>query len=165
MGNGAWAFVYHPDNLDPKGYQPLQTASASQSSGTPPVAATATMAATTSGSSPIVDQVKDSGGQNADGTFTTDYRGRLMIGAKFIHGIGLNAGDVVNVISDENTKTVKLVNDSNMPASGNGITVSTLTVSEQFRVYLYNAPIRLAGITESKFKIEQKDAKTVEISA
>lgn len=156
---GAWAFVFHPANLDPNGYQPIQGSPSQQAS--KPAVASSTVAST-----PIADQVKDSGGQNTDGTFTTDYRGRLMVGAKFLHGIGLEAGDSVHIITDSNNKTITLTSDqAAVPQPGNGIGVSMQIVEYCYRVYLSQSTIRASNIPDAQFKIEQKNAKTVEISA
>ena len=152
MGNGgAWAFVYHPANLDPKGYTPRQTSAPTHSPNvgqTSPVAAVAAAVA-------VADDATDSGGENADGTFNTDYRNRLMVKTRFARAIGLKSGDDVVVVTDANKNTITLLADmASAPQIGTGIGVSTQRVERNGDFRLSSATLRSAGLTGSKFKIE-----------
>lgn len=151
MGNGAWAFVYHPAALDPNTYQPRQSKSVAASS--VPVATNSVPVA----SAPTVaDTVKDSGGENSDGTFSPDYRNRLFIQKKFVQGIGLNAGGDVYIVADSSKQTIGLYADQTLvPQAGNGIAVSTQRIERNGDFRLSGATLRSAGLNGSKFKVEQ----------
>lgn len=154
MGNGgAWAFVYHPANLDPKSYTPRASAPANPQ--TTSVVLTSTTPVSTS--APLVDDstANDSGGENPDGTFSPDYRNRLMIKTRFARAIGLSPGNDVVVVTDSNKQTVTLLADqASAPQPGNGIGVSTQRVERNGDFRLSSATLRAAGLTCSKFKIE-----------
>ncbi len=147
MDNGTWAFVYYPDNLDPSNYQSRKTSQTT-------VPKTTSMTVST-----VVDDEddsKDSGGENTDGTFTPDYRNRLMIKVSFVRSIGLKPGDDVVVIADATKQSITLQADLTLaPQPGNGITVSTQRIERNGDFRLSSATLRSAGLTCSKFKIEQ----------
>ncbi len=102
MPNGQWAFVYSPENLDPSGYLPQQPKPMGALQSAPLVSPSITMAN---------DGGMDSGGQQADGTFATDHRNRLLIPTKFLQQIGVKAGDMVDVIVDQQKSAIYLVVD------------------------------------------------------
>jgi hypothetical protein len=146
MGNGAWAFVYHPDTVDPNGYQARQTAQTTA----PSVQTTPTVATVVDDT----DDSKDSGGENNDGTFTPDYRNRLFIKVSFVRSIGLKPGDDVIVIADMTKQSITLQGE--VPTkTDSGITVSTQRVERNGDFRLSSATLRSAGLTCSKFKIEK----------
>lgn len=135
MPNGKWAFVYHPSDIDPSGYFA------------------------------ITSDPSDSGGEDSDGTFQTDYRNRLMIKTRFIRSLELSAGDFVTIVTDSNNKTITLIADiGSAPQIGNGILNGTQRVERNGDIRLSGSTLRCAGLTGSKFKVEQKPGY-VEISA
>lgn len=160
MGNGAWAFVYHPANLDPKSYTPRQTQSATHSQNV--VQTSPAVAATVADAADAADATAaDSGGENADGTFSTDYRNRLMVKTRFVRAIRLKAGDTVTVVADANKNTITLLGDVTttphpvLASKGlTGICVSNQIVERNGDFRLSSATLRSAGLTCSKFKVE-----------
>jgi len=141
MPRNAWAFVYHPANVDPKGYTPRQTV--------------CDFEFFKHGGRFVADDATDSGGENADGTFNTDYRNRLMVKTRFARAIGLKSGDDVVVVTDANKNTITLLADmASAPQIGTGIGVSTQRVERNGDFRLSSATLRSAGLTGSKFKIE-----------
>jgi hypothetical protein len=96
MPGGGWAFVYHPDNVDPNGYQPRNQnviSSHNRSATYSPASVAVCPAPTLSISAANDGATTDSGGANDDGTFATDYRERLMIPTRFMKDAGIKAGD------------------------------------------------------------------------
>jgi hypothetical protein len=166
MGNGgAWAFVYHPENLDPKTYQPRTTSPAQNTTSVTlaPTTPVSTAVATVTDDS---DSSKDSGGENSDGTFSTDYRNRLFIKTRFVRGIGLKASDTITIVTDSAKQTVTLYADASAaPQPGHLLGVSTQVVERNGDLRLSSATLRLANLTGSKFKIEQGQNNTIEIFA
>jgi hypothetical protein len=156
MGNGgAWAFVYHPANLDPKSYTPRQTQSAPAQQNSSVVLTPTTPVATAAPAAADDSTANDSGGENPDGTFSPDYRNRLMVKTRFARSIGLKPGDDVVVVCDSAKQTITLLADqASAPQPGNGIGVSTQRVERNGDFRLSSATLRSAGLTCSKFKVE-----------
>lgn len=152
MGNGTWAFVYHPSNVDPNSYTARHGQAPAQHSSVvlAPTSPVVTAAPATDDST-----VNDSGGENSDGTFETDYRNRLMVKTKFVRAINLNPGDDVVVVCDSNKQTITLLHDmAAAPQPGNGIGVATQRVERNGDFRLSSATLRSAGLSSSKFKVE-----------
>lgn len=151
MPNGKWAFVYHPSNVDPNGYHP-RGASTSVSIGPPtgmPIGLPVAICPAPALSASVTDSVSDSGGQNADGSFQTDYRGRLFIRTEFLREVGLNAGDMASVVADQANKKIYLVSD---PSNFQGA-VSTQMVERKGHLRLSSATLKTADLTASKYVI------------
>jgi len=148
-----WAFVYHPANLDPASYQSGATgitvaAKVPQISVTPSAVVSVTTVVDDS------DDSKDSGGENSDGTFSTDYRNRLMVKTRFARHIGLNPGDDVTIVADSTKQTITLLSRATMDQTS-AIVVSTQRVERNGDFRLSSSTLRSAGLNGSKFKIEQ----------
>lgn len=156
VGHGQWAFVYHPANVDPSGYTPRQVSAPN------PVASSASAAPAPT----IPDGQTDSGGQNTDGTFSTDYRNRLFIQTRFLRDLGLKAGDDVHIVPDGNSKKLTLVADP-APFQNTGLRLGSQRVERNGDLRLSSATLGCASLTTSKFKIEtttQHSVAVVEIT-
>lgn len=160
MPNNQWAFVYHPSNVDPNGYQPRQTSqplSASQSVAA--VTSPTVQAAVPNGQAIAPGAVADSGGENDDGTFSPDYRNRLFIQKKFLQGAGLKAGDECHVYADSSKQLILVCGNS---VSFNGgdtssIRVTTQRVERNGDMRLSSATLKSASLDADKFLIENAD--------
>lgn len=140
MPNGHWAFVYHPETLDPNQYQAQgQKNAVAQQTQQVVVAQTPAINANQS-STPTGS---DSGGQNNDGTFCTDYRNRLFIRTEFVKALGLQRDDTVFVIADSDNNRVLLANSVGLQDLGNTL-VNAPSVSQQIE---RNGDLRLSSKT------------------
>ena len=143
MPTGGWAFVYHPSYLDPQSYQPITVPNAvAQASPQNSISAVA---------------VSDSGGQQTDGTFATDYRNRLLVPTKFLKEIGLNPADEIFVCTNTVTNSIILFKDQE------GFKVFSTCPSQKVErhgdIRLSAKTIGAAGITSSNFLIENTEQK------
>ena len=142
VGNGNWAFVYHPSHVDPNNYR----SSASVSPAAASVAAPATQS-----SSPVIsdaDDSKDSGGKNDDGSYQTDYRNRLLVPTHFIRSIdGKPTNDIYLVCGASSLEIF-----SQSPASATGVTTQKIERNGDIRIS--SSTLKSAGMTGSKFVIE-----------
>lgn len=159
MGQGGWAWVFHPASKDANTYQPRQT----QQPNTPPVGAPATAVAATATVATKDDpnDAKDSGGQNADGSFQTDYRNRLLVQTKFVRDLGLDTGNEIYIVTNPTKKTISLY--AAQPTPESGTTTSTQRVERNGYIYLASATLRQAGMTGSKFRVEISDGVTPKV--
>jgi bifunctional DNA-binding transcriptional regulator/antitoxin component of YhaV-PrlF toxin-antitoxin module len=148
MPGGGWAWIFHPTNLDPRGYQPRQQGQ------------TATTTAPTTRTTPSLTSTKDvtndSGGEQDDGTFATDYRNRLMIPTKFLKEAGLKAGDTVFVAADNQTNCIVIAKD-NDAVQGAGLKITTQLVERNGDLRLSSKTLKSADLQDSKFTIETAD--------
>jgi len=76
------AFVYHPDGIDPKSYQPRQKIKK------------------------YVSSIKSMPKQQTIGVYNTDSRNRLLVPTKFLRGAGFFPGDEVAILNDSGTKSI-----------------------------------------------------------
>lgn len=161
MPDNQWAFVFHPSNLDPKQYQPRapaarNTAPASQLKQLPPALSISSNDGTAS----------DSGGQQPDGTFATDYRERLMIPTRFMREAGINSGDNCYVIADSKSNMVLVCKED---PSLQGVNFTVQKVEKDGELRLSSKTLRLADLTDNKFVIETTDqtlgSQTVKVVA
>jgi bifunctional DNA-binding transcriptional regulator/antitoxin component of YhaV-PrlF toxin-antitoxin module len=139
MSNGQWAFVYHPSNVDPQGYQPRATSNFKDSTSPSQVASISSIAS-------------DSGGLQSDGSFLTDHRNRLLIPTRFLEAAGLKPGNQVCVLSDANTNTVWLCKDD--PFNDATIRATTQVVERNGDIRLSSRTLSSASLNGSKFVIE-----------
>lgn len=152
MTGGQWAFVYHPANVDPNNYQPRQTGQ-SQALASPP---SRPMPTTPSGPAIAPATVADSGGDNGDGTFSTDYRNRLFIPTKFLRLAGLQPGDECHVVADAQNKLILLAGDSTNFDDGT-VRVTTQRVERNGDLRLSSTTLKSAELDADKFVIENGD--------
>lgn len=161
-GKGAWAWVYHPDNLDPNAYQFRNTngkqATAPSMGQVKGIAATAVATAPPSpGFSQVNDgNTTDSGGEQDDGTFAVDFRNRLMIPTRFMREAGITGGDTCYVIADSTTNTVLVCKDTPALQSG-GIKFTTQKVEKDGELRLSSRTLHAADLKDNKFVIETAD--------
>lgn len=101
MPDGLWAWVYHEKGVDPNQYasRVKQKTTASVA----PVAATSTTVDDSS-------VAQDSGGKQNDGSFSTDYRNRLMVAKNFLESVQLKPGDDCYVHHDVANSKLILAN-------------------------------------------------------
>lgn len=153
MPSGQWAFVYHPAGVDPNGYQPRNGAAPTVS-----VTTVAVTAAAPALPAPASDGsvVSDSGGQNGDGTFSTDYRDRLLVPTRFLRELGLGAGHDCYVVVDTQNNRIRLVSDSTNHLSDPNNRISAQRVERQGDIRLSSRTLRLTG-DASKFTVETSD--------
>lgn len=148
VGQGQWAFIYHPRSVDPNTYQPRPTFS--KPSAPSPVTAAAPATPSISAAA-----ISDSGGQNADGTFGTDYRNRLFIPTKFLRGAGLNANDECFVVADKANKLILLAgDDSNLDGV---VRITTQRVERNGDLRLSSTTLTKGELDTDKFVIENTD--------
>ena len=167
VGNGQWAFLYYPETFDPKSYQPQPTRPRHPS--TPSAPASQTMAVPSVASSPAPTPAaatpSDSGGMNADGTFNTDYRNRLLVRTKFCQHLGLKDGDSIYAVADPTKQVIQLYADPSKAPSTNGATMTPYKLTRDGDFCLYSATFRAAGLTGSTFKIDSSTPDVVEVLA
>lgn len=156
MPGGGWAFVFHPDYLDPKNYQPLPTSKPQQAA--PP--------STVANSITLNDgAVSDSGGQQTDGTFATDYRDRLLVPTKFLKEAGIAPGETVNVFADSAVGVLFIVKDASF---SNGVQVTAQVVERNGDIRLSSRTLKAANVGGNKYLIETADkgrSKVVEVKS
>jgi len=112
----------------------------------------------------------DAGGHNADGSFRTDFRNRLMIPTKFLREAGMEAGDTVHVFGDAQHEMIWVTKTMNPTKIMQGITIQTVERNGDLR--LSSRTLKAADLTNNRFVIEttEKDCdgeniKVVEIKA
>jgi hypothetical protein len=156
MPGGGWAFVYHPDTMDPSQYQPrnasylaqaTKTSTGHPSSNSPPPSLSISISDGTA---------SDSGGQQDDGTFATDLRDRLLIPTRFIRDAGINAGDSCYVIADPQSKSILICKDE---PKVQGLSFTLQKVERDGGLRLASRTLKLADLNDSKFLIEIGDQK------
>jgi bifunctional DNA-binding transcriptional regulator/antitoxin component of YhaV-PrlF toxin-antitoxin module len=159
IGNGHQAFLYHPTSFDASTWVP--TVGTPDSAPTPAPALTASLAA--AGLTPALPAAStDSDGDNDDGddgSYNTDYRGRLMIPVQFMRDLGLKAGNTVYVVSEQDEVTL---------SSTNGGTAKSRLVERNGDIRVLTTELQAAGLSGNKFNIELKDvagAKVVSVKA
>ena len=162
MPGGQWAFVYHSETADPNQYQP-QGQSAAQATQQIKLAqqqAVATQTPVMTATQGKSDSTSDSGGQNDDGSFSTDYRNRLFIRTGFLKDLGLVKDDTVHVITDTDNHRVLLATDytTDMDTVLSGSSSHTQQVERNGDIRLSSKTLRTAGldITED-FAIEKSN--------
>lgn len=147
MGNGQWAFVFYPQGMDPQAYKPRQP---NQQGQNVPNTLTQAPTAPVNSISTVNDVTTDSGGQQTDGTFSTDYRNRLLVPTRFMKEAGMEPGDEVTVLADKNVGAIFIAK--------NGVTVTgsmLVTVQHVER----NGDIRLSTKTMKEAEIEGQKLK------
>lgn len=110
----------------------------------------------------------DSGGEQSDGTYKTDFRNRLMVPKRFLKEAGIQAGDTVYVIADKTTQTLTIALDSTF----DGEKFTTQRVERNGDIRLSSTTLRAADLTDNRFVIEtsemeidQNKLKVVEVKA
>ena len=158
--NGQWVFLYHPSSFDPKTFQfrgaqaaPTQAAATAAKAANPTAAASASGAAAAVASGvPSVqnDGASDSGGQSADGSFTTDYRDRLFVPTRFLREAGGKPEATVYVQHDlANSKIVLSLS----PVQG--LTPLLQQVIERNGdMRLSSKTLQMAGLSGNRYSIE-----------
>lgn len=149
---GGWAFVYHAETADPSQYQPqakpgLTPQQVSQQISQAQAQAVATQQPVTVAiQSPLTGN--DSGGQNVDGTFSTDYRNRLFIRTEFLKSLGLEKGDPVTIVTDSDNQRVLLIKDytSFVDAALSSPTVHVQQVEKNGDLRLSSKTLRSSGL-------------------
>jgi hypothetical protein len=157
MPGGGWAFVYHPDNVDPNGYQPRNQnviSSHNRSATYSPASVAVCPAPTLSISAANDGATTDSGGANDDGTFATDYRERLMIPTRFMKDAGIKAGDQCFVVADATNCMVLVCKDDPKVV---GYNITTQKVEKDGELRLSSKTLKSAELVTSKFVIETTD--------
>lgn len=147
--NGQGVFVYHPASFDPKNYQPRPTAA---SSNAPSVSAVGGSTAPVAALIAQVAQSSDAGGDNGDGTFSPDYRRRLLVQSRFVRDLSLKAKESA-FIGVENGKVV-VMGSAAMTAYQGANSVATLAVERSGNLYLSAKILSDAGLNDAKFKID-----------
>lgn len=147
-----WYFVYHPNTFDMSNYKPLQTTQAAGASlpPSPPVVAPDPSVPASIFISP---QPTDSGGKNDDGSFSTDYRQRLLVPTSFLREAGLKPGDECHVVCDKTNNIVMLVADGTS-FSGQDVRITTQRVERHGDIRLSSTTIKAADLDADKFVIE-----------
>lgn len=173
MPGSGWAFVYHPENVDPSGYQPRNqnSMSSQKPSGMPANVPVAVCPLPTTPSLTLVNDgaTSDSGGAQDDGTFATDYRERLMIPTRFMKEAGIKGGDQCFVVADAMNSMVLICKDDPKVV---GYNITTQKVEKDGELRLSSKTLKSAELVSSKFTIEttEKDfsgnkAKVVSVTA
>lgn len=148
LPNGKWAWLFHPSHIDPKTYVPRTASQAGSLSAvpaqnSPPVASI----------SAVSNEVSsDSGGKQDDGTFSTDYRSRLLIPTQYLKQAGLKSGDKVCVSADDSNKIIVICKESDALRNNRVITVQTVERDGDLR--LSSRTFKTADIDGNRFLIE-----------
>jgi hypothetical protein len=156
-GRGAWAWIYHPTNLDANSYQFRNNQQQPQAQPAAKPAGSISSAPATPALSLSTDgNTSDSGGEQDDGTFAVDFRNRLMIPTRFMREAGISAGDQCYVIPDASTNTVLICKDTPALQAG-GVKMTTQKVEQDGELRLSSRTLRAADLTDNKFVIETTD--------
>lgn len=153
MGAGSkWAFVYHPADKDANAYTPRQTQSS------PPPVLQSTPAPALASITQVDDGngAADSGGENDDGTFSSDYRNRLLVPTRFLRATGLKPGDTVAVVS-HNVKIYLVSSTQSQTTFPPHTVLGSQKVERNGDLRLSSKTLQGAGFTNGKFVIENKD--------
>lgn len=159
-GNGAWAWVYHPDYADANSYQ-FSNPNQKQPKPAMPAAVAALGSHVAVCPQPVNSigivndgNTSDSGGEQDDGTFAVDFRSRLMIPTRFMRDAGISAGDECYVIAEAKSNSV-LVTKADPGLTGVSFTVQKVEKDGELR--LSSRTLRSADLTDTKFVIETAD--------
>lgn len=166
MPSGQWAFVYHAETADPNQYQAqgqtFQQVSQQVSQAQSQAVATQT---------PVVTAVRgqsngnsDSGGQNSDGTFSTDYRNRLFIRTGFLKDLGLEKDNTVYVVIDSDNNRILLTKDYPKSFDDPNYSVNNQQVERNGDLRLSSKTLRTAGLDIAEnFVIENSEVEKVAV--
>jgi len=141
LGNGLQAILYYPNGFDKSQYQPVSMVQFQPSIPVTPIVSTTPLVAVGSplGSDDDDDDADDSGGELPDGTFKTDYRGRLLIPTRFLKSIGVVPKDEV-VVDTYLDRVVLRAADNNSDSS------NTQIVERNGEVRLSKRTLHLSGL-------------------
>lgn len=147
--NGPAFEVYHPvgynlNNFVPEGVDPASSMEIQAS--IRPMSMIGQVTPQDDGSQP------DAGGYNADGSFRTDFRNRLMIPTKFLREAGIQAGDSVHVFGDATNEIIWISKSMNATNIMQGITIQTVERNGDLR--LSSRTLKAADLTNNRFVIE-----------
>lgn len=150
VGNGVWAFVYHPSFLDPNNYIHGQSfgivvQTNSSSSQTPAINSISISASNT-----------DSGGQDDDGTFTADYRNRLMVPTKFMKEAGFLPGDKAYIVVCPVNNVVSIFKDES-EAQNHSAIFTVQKVERNGDIRISSRTLKAAELKENQYLIETPD--------
>lgn len=158
--------VYHPVGYDLNNFVPEGVDPASQKeiqASVRPMSMIGQVTPQADGTQP------DAGGHNIDGTFRTDFRSRLLVPTKFMREAGIEAGDTVYVLPDNQTNTVLLAKESEVFGT-NAVGITLQRVERNGDLRLSSRTLKAADLVDNKFVIEttEKDCdgekiKVVEI--
>ena len=151
---GELAWVFHPTTSDVTQYKPIEPKK---------VASPATISASPmsiQSASPVMpsisivqDQItSDESEELTDGTFSTDYRHRLLVPTRFFREAGINAGDTVYVAADSATNAVFLFKEQ--PVTPGSIYITTQIVERKGDLRLSSKTLSEAELSAKKFVIE-----------
>ena len=162
--NGKWCWVYHPEGYDITEYKPYTNA---QLWGVPvspsPAAAVNPPQPLPLGSistAAAIPAHPDSGGDNDDGTFSPDYRNRLLVPTRYLRAAGINPGDEISVIVDETNKILMLAADGTNFQNGS-VRVTTQRVEKWGDLRLSSATLNPLG--GDKYRIENGDEQSTPV--
>lgn len=155
MPNSQWAFVYHPDHLDPKNYTPRQTGKPVHVV-TPQLTGSLSIAATQDG------PTTDSGGELPDGNFATDCRNRLLIPTRFLREVGFNPGESLYVFAEPSTHVIILGKEEELKDGGRTV-ITTQKVERNGDIRLSSTTLKAANLVGNVFRVEtsEKDVQSV----
>lgn len=175
MPGGKWAFVYHIETVDPNQYQPHgqtaqphgQTAQKAVTTQTPvtnmvscPLSGVTAAAAAAA----VQVQSNDSGGQNSDGTFSTDYRNRLLVRTGFMKDLGLERDNTVCVVMDSDNNRILLMKDYPKNFDDPNYSVNSQQVERNGDLRLSSKTLRTAGLDIAEnFVIENSEVEKVAV--
>ncbi len=153
MPNQQWAWVFHPTNVDPLSYQPRD------SSGN--VLSISQVVVTPQKLIPSISTVNDgasndSGGLQDDGTFTTDYRGRLLIRTEFLREAGLNPANKAFVAANCKTNTLMIAN-TDTGFNDPDLKVTSQLIEKSGEIRISEKTLNSADITEKQFLVTNCD--------
>jgi bifunctional DNA-binding transcriptional regulator/antitoxin component of YhaV-PrlF toxin-antitoxin module len=149
-----WAFVYHPENIDPSGYTPRQSAGSPSATSLPAISAPQSMVANVIS---LGDgTTTDSGGQQADGSYAPDYRNRLFIPAHVMREAGLKPGDEVCAFADTGSNSL-LVMKEDPAINASTVKITTQVVDRCGDLRISSRTLTTASVTGSRYLIEAAD--------
>jgi hypothetical protein len=158
---GTQAFLYHPTSFDASTWTP--TTDVPTSIGTPAVSVAPLAAAVSSiaGALTAAPASTDDDDEGDDGSFVTDYRGRLMVPVQYLRNLGLKATDTVYVNSNVNEVTL-------CASTPSGSVSKARTVERNGDLRVLTTELQASGLSGNKFNIEMADVngtKVVSIKA
>lgn len=167
LGNGQQALLYYPNGYDTSTYQPVTTQAFQPSISS--VVSPSVSTASVSFGSPLggddddddYDDADDAGGEQSDGSFRTDYRGRLLVPTRFLKEAGVEAKDSVTVLM--NSDHIVLAKTTSLVVSGTGTNTvaGTQVVERNGDLRLSKKTLTAAGLVGNSHKIENKDGNVV----
>jgi bifunctional DNA-binding transcriptional regulator/antitoxin component of YhaV-PrlF toxin-antitoxin module len=156
-----WFWLYHPVGFDTTQFKPFSDSQLKASWGVP---SSPSPAVSVNPPQPLpvgcaitavpIPAHPDGGGLAKDGTFSVDYRERLLVPTRFLAKAGINPGDELSVIVDETNRLVMLAADSTN-FQGGSVKITTQRTEKWGDIRLSSKTLKPVG--GDRYKIDTAD--------